>query len=77
MHFTDAVRPARMPILRIGRHIIIAIRHTASFWKETLTYTIDGGWDYSWVIGVWSSSDTKVAKVDKNGGGMQDQCRPG
>ncbi len=35
--------------------------------KQTLTYTIDGDWDYSGATGVWSSSDTKVAKVDKNG----------
>lgn len=35
--------------------------------KETLTYTIDGDWDYSKTTGIWSSSDTKVAKVDKNG----------
>lgn len=35
--------------------------------KETLTYTIEGDWDYSGVSGVWSSSDTRVAKVDKNG----------
>ena len=35
--------------------------------RETLTYTIDGDWDYRGVSCVWSSSDTKVAKVDKNG----------
>lgn len=35
--------------------------------KETLTYTIAGDWDYSGTTGVWSSSDTKVAKVDNKG----------
>lgn len=35
--------------------------------REILTYTVDGDWDYSGVSGVWSSSDTRVAKVDKKG----------
>ncbi len=35
--------------------------------KETLTYAITGDWDYSKASVVWSSSDAKVAKVDKKG----------